>query len=116
MMNIKDIPMKSVYVKAWKFASQNPTKLIKHFNWTRGIVTGEEYARECTQALMNRINCRGGIEFKGRKFDSDYQRTMIQASNFLNHPRLIIDWLPKDLEKRFAHRLRKNLRKEGYDV
>lgn len=108
-MHIKDLPIKKVYIEAWKKALNNSATYFKHPDWTMGIVTGKEWADECSKALMKRINTRGGIEFKGRKYDSDYQRSILQASIALNTPRLIIDWLPKDLEKRFAYRLRKNM-------
>lgn len=108
-MHIKDLPIKKVYIEAWKKATDNPTTYFKHPDWTRGIVTGEEWAKECRKALMKRINSRAGIKFEGRKHDPDYERSILQASIALNHPRLIIDWLPKDLEKRFAYRLRKNI-------
>src|SRR5712672_2458621 len=42
----------------------------------------------------------------GRKFEHEWQIETYRASRQLNHPRLIIDWLPPWLHSRFKHRLR----------
>lgn len=108
-MNIKDLPHKKAYVEAWKKIYAHPEAFFNHPDWTRGALKGKDLQKEFSLALDRRINSRGGIEFKGRKHDPDYERSILQAANFINTPRVIIDWLPADLEKRFAHRLRKNM-------
>lgn len=108
MYNIKDLPHKKEYVEVWKKVLANPDSNFKHWDWSRGVVSGKVLAKEFSDALQKRINIRGGIVFKGRKHDPDWYRNILQSALKLNTPRLIIDWLPRDLEKRFAHRLRKN--------
>ena len=57
----------------------------------------------CLHAKINR-----GANMTGRKYGLDYQTEMRRAQRQLNHPRLIIDWLPADLKTRFEYRLRCN--------
>lgn len=64
-----------------------------------------KWLRECINKKINRFDSR----LKWRKFDSDYYYEMKRAQYQINYPRMIIDWLPKDLKTRFAHRLRCNM-------
>lgn len=107
-MNIKDLPHKKAYVEAWKKALANPDKVFKPIDWAKGSQTGSEIAQDFSKALQARINSRGKVIFRGRKYDSDWFWNMWRASKSLNTPRLVIDWLPPDLVKRFGYRLRKN--------
>ena len=68
----------------------------------------EQWQRWFIDCLNNKIN-RFDERKKFRKFDSDYYYEMRRAQSQINYPRLIIDWLPKDLKQRFAHRLRCNM-------
>lgn len=86
--------------------AMDPKALVKGFDHF-AAPAGEILAR-MREGLMDRINRHDLSYRRGRKFDSDYQRSMIFAARLLNQPRLIIDWLPPDLKERFASRLRVN--------
>lgn len=106
-MKIEDLPNPGIYVRLWRAALANPNKRFEHFDWTRGIVTGLELSKDFSKALQNRINSRGGLDYKHywRKYDGDYQSSIRRAAGEINTPRLLISYLPPDLRKRFAHRL-----------
>lgn len=68
--------------------------------------TREEIIRQFYEGMHDRINKHDPQYRKGRKWDQDWQRQIGHAARALNHPRLVIDWLPADLQKRFSYRLR----------
>jgi hypothetical protein len=95
------------YVDAVKLAKANPDRQFKHGLSTWWPVTGREIIREFMEGINDRINAH--LSRSGRKYSPDWHREMRHAANRLNHPRLIIDGLPAELEGRFSHRLRANM-------
>jgi len=106
------------YVRAWKLAITAPEEAVftKAFNWYPE--TRREVLCEFRRGLHDRINRRihgfpGTLQplphHNTRKHDHQWQIETHRAAIQLNQPRLIIDWLPPWLKKRFAHRLRENL-------
>ena len=63
-----------------------------------------KWLSDCINAKINRNDNRNY-----RKLNFDYQCELMRAARMLNTPRLIIDWLPKDLKERFDYRLRCNM-------
>jgi hypothetical protein len=72
--------------------------------WPEQIYDQDQWKCWFIDCLNKKINRKGVLN--GRKDDPDWQIEMKRAARQINHPRLIIDWLPRDLMKRFAHRLR----------
>jgi len=96
------------YCKAWRTLKEaKPDEQIK--GWDHFATEASEILHDIRFGIHDRINRHVPEYGHGRKWDSDWQRAMIQASDRLNTPRLIIDWLPEDLKERFAARLRVNL-------
>jgi hypothetical protein len=92
--------------QALAFAKAHPEGEIRvHWAWP-GTFTGAEWRAWFRQCLMTKINRHEPR--RGRKDDRAWFMEQWRASRELNHPRLIIDWLPQDLAQRFAHRLRRN--------
>jgi hypothetical protein len=95
------------YVAAWKACLGLPAST--HIG--RGVDGWGQNAGEALHDLRagmdDRINRHLPWYGKGRKWDNDWQRSMLQASHALNYPRLIIRWLPADLMKidRFRERV-----------
>jgi hypothetical protein len=93
---------------AMAFAKAHPTngRIRVHFAPMEPVFTGDAWRAWFRTCLMRKINrhepCRG------RKDCRDWFIAQWRASRELNHPRLIIDWLPADLAHRFAKRLRRN--------
>ena len=90
------------------FYRENPdgTIIIKEL-WPPREYTAETWAtwfRTCLHAKINRQT-----PATGRKHSLEYWWAMRRAQGMLNQPRMIIDTLPPELEKRFPHRLRKNM-------
>jgi hypothetical protein len=58
--------------------------------------------------LGERLACglAAAADGKGRNWSYEWQNDTMQAAARINHPRLIIDWLPPHLKTRFHHRLR----------
>ena len=96
------------YVKAWRAILTLPERqwLVRCPDGYGG--TASDALRQLRDGMHDRINRHIPGYGKGRKWDSDWQRTMTQSAHALNTPRLIIDWLPADLKARFAYRLRVN--------
>lgn len=106
------------YVRAWKLALAAPDNatFTNGFNWYPE--NKRDVLRTFRRGLHDRINRRiagfpGSLrpqEFpKTRKYSYEWQVETQRAAVRLNHPRLIIDWLPPWLNRRFAHRLRANI-------
>lgn len=94
-----------VYARAWKeLQKMEPGELVKGFDYF--AAPAREILEKMREGLMDRINRHDRSFGIGRKWDSDWQRTMIQSAIRLNQPRLIIDWLPPELKGRFNYRLR----------
>ena len=101
------------YVSAWKKALTAPAGATfeKGFNWYPE--SRENVLREFRRGLHDRINRRvpgfsGTLRPKsthGRKWQYEWQIETYRAAQQLNHPRLIIHWLPPWLKQRFQHRL-----------
>lgn len=94
-----------VYAKAWRELTGLPRDAqirgFDYFAMSAGAVL--DAVRE---GLMDRINRHIPDHGRGRKWSSDWQRMMGHAARQLNTPRLIIDWLPPELQARFGRRLR----------
>lgn len=106
------------YVLAWKRALVAPPGAVfeKGFNWYPE--RREEILREFRKGMHDRINRRiagfpGTLRTNAfpatRKYTYEWQLETYRAAVQLNHPRLIIDWLPLWLKKRYPHRLRENI-------
>lgn len=69
------------------------------------------WRREFIRALFARMDAKAGTVHKGRKWDSDYQRHMMNDGRAINTPRLIVRTTTittDDWRTRFAHRLTDN--------
>jgi hypothetical protein len=106
------------YVRAWKTALAAPPNAIFEKGFTWYSQTKAEVLREFQRGLHDRINRRidgfpGTLKPMAnpvtRKREYQWQLETYRAAQRLNHPRLIIDYLPPWLKKRFAHRLRENM-------
>lgn len=64
--------------------------------------------RDMRAAVHDRINLNGKLYGTGRKWSREWQIETRRAADQINHPRLIIDWLPEQLVARFSYRLRCN--------
>jgi hypothetical protein len=94
--------------EALAFAKAHPAGTIRvHWAPWPGTFTGTEWRRWFRQCLDRKINRQFPVS-RGRKDTPDWFMEQCRASRQLNQPRLIIHWLPPDLTKRFAHRLRSN--------
>lgn len=93
------------YVRSWRALKTLPLNRLvarwDHIDTPAGAILAK-----IAYGVHDRINRHIPWHGRGRKWDEDWQRAMIQASIRLNQPRLIIDWLPQDFTRRFAHRLR----------
>ncbi len=106
------------YTRAWKLALAAPTDAVFDKGFTWYSQTRAEVLREFRRGLHDRINRRihrfpGTLRVRPfpntRKYQYEWQLETYRAAIRLNHPRLIIDWLPAWLKSRFAHRLRANM-------
>lgn len=95
------------YVRSWRILRQmEPDNRVAGFG--HFPMPASEILRDLRYGMHDRINLRDQRFEKGRKWHHDWQRAMRHAQWQVNTPRLIIDWLPPDLEPRFSHRLRRN--------
>ena len=94
----------SQLLDTYQFFKQNPDGIVNihglEFPKSFDAQNWRLWFRDCLHQRINR-----NIIPKGRKHDPDYQTEMRRAANLLNHPRLVIDYLPPDLKQRFKHRL-----------
>lgn len=72
-------------------------------------VTREEFLAEYRdQIIQNAINARGGLVFKGRKFEPDYQVNLVRDKHLLadikNRIR-VYQFNTKEVRERFSHLL-----------
>lgn len=93
------------YVQCWrKVLSCAPgTEFKSGFN--RWPESRETILREFRRGMADRINRHIPGFGKGRKWAYEWQIETERAARQLNHPRLVIHWLPIWLKPRFAHRL-----------
>ena len=89
-----------------QFLKDNPDGLVPTGRWTNPTLNREQWNKWFIDCLNRKIN--RDMPTEGRKYSYEYFCEMRHAQNELNHPRLIIDWLPKDLKERFGYRLREN--------
>ena len=96
-------------VKVYKWAKSNPEGRIDLGRecWTNQYLSSDEWLRWFRNCLDEKLSSHLAGR-TGRKWDYDWWCEMRRAADQLNHPGLIIDWLPPDLQDRFAHRLRQN--------
>ena len=99
----RDVTLRE-YVRSWRILKTlPPDREVARFAWYP--MQAAEILRELRRGMHDRINRHLPDYGKGRKWDADWQRAMRHAANDLNHPRLVIHYLPPDLKARFAHRL-----------
>lgn len=92
------------YVRSWRaLQSMPPRQLVA--NWTWDSVPAGEILADLSYGVQDRINRHLPWFRRGRKWDEDWQRAMIQSAHALNTPRLRLHWLPPELKARFPHRL-----------
>jgi len=89
------------------FLRDNPNGLIPTGRWTNPTLNKDQWQKWFMDCLNNKINRE--LDMTGRKYDPNWYFEMRRAQHQINHPHLIIDWLPKDLKERFAYRLRENV-------
>lgn len=100
------------YVRGWKeVLTVAPDTQYKHGLSGYFSASAAEILRDYRRGMHDRINRRAGGHVlapetkRGRKDCSDWFYLMFRTSRDLNHPRLVIHWLPLELRERFAHRL-----------
>lgn len=92
------------YVAVWKAIKLAPSDLsVNGFEFFP--LPAEQVLREFGKGVSDRINRHIPAYGKGRKWSWIWQTETRRAADQLNHPRLIIHWLPSHLKPRFAHRL-----------
>lgn len=95
------------YVRSWKILKTlPPNRLVDR--WSHFPTPAGEILREISYGVHDRINKHLPWWHRGRKWAEDWQRETRQAADRINHPGLIIDWLPPWLKARYADRLREN--------
>lgn len=98
------------YARAWRRAkAASPGTVFERGLTSHFPVTREQLLEQFRYGTDDRISRKIPGYGKGRKWDEDWQRAMLQAQWKINTPRLILDWLPEDLRTRFAHRMRCNM-------
>jgi hypothetical protein len=98
------------YLRAWKAVLASPAgSEFRYSLCSPWPASREVILKEFSEGVHDRINRHIPGYGVGRKWSSDWQREAQHAANWLNHPRLIIDWLPTWLKERYAHRLRRNI-------
>ena len=89
-------------VKDW--LKDHPDGHIPTGRWTNPTMNRQQWNEWFIKCLHEKINRNESP--RGRKDNSDWFWEIKRASYQINHARLIIDWLPKDLKSRFSYRLR----------
>lgn len=94
-----------VYVASWKSLLKAPAgssiRGFGHFPESR-----EAILRELRAGIHERINKHLSWFGKGRKWSYEWQIETMRLAHQVNHPRLIISWMPAEWKPRFGHRLR----------
>jgi len=94
------------YLKAWRAVRRAPTGTeFKESLCGWWPASRETILQQYSDGVHDRINRHLPFYRKGRKWNQDWQRMMLQAARQLNTPRLCIHWLPMELRKRFAQRV-----------
>jgi hypothetical protein len=99
------------YAKMWRRVKEAPpgSTFNRSLRSSWIPVTREELLEQFSYGMNDRISRHIPGYGVGRKWDQDWQNSTWRVSRQINHPRLILSWLPPWLKKRFAHRLRENL-------
>jgi len=92
-------------VRQW--FKDNPNGTVHVHCWPPEIMTRGQWHNWLMNCLHDKIN--RNEKPRGHRDCQEYFIDMRRVSREINHPRLIIDYLPKDLKKRFAYRLRENM-------
>jgi hypothetical protein len=93
------------YARSWRVLLATPPETqIRGFEWYP--LPAREVLRELRRGMHDRISRHLPWYQRGRKWDHDWQRHAIQTAHAANTPRLVLDWAPRDLRARLAHRLR----------
>lgn len=94
------------YIRGWKAALELPPKVeVRDCPGTFGPASIEHVLCRLRDGLHDRINRHDPRYGRGRKWDPDWQRDAVQTAHRVNTPRLIVRWVPKDLQSRLQHRL-----------
>lgn len=98
----------AAYVKAWERALSMPGEsvVLGAPSDSRLPSTAAEALREFRAGLHDRINRHVPSYGNGRKWESDWQRAARYTAALVSRPRAVVDWIPRDLQARLAHRLR----------
>jgi hypothetical protein len=94
------------YLRAWKAALAAPHDAWfprTPCSWAGG--DRDQVLREFRAGIDDRINRHLPDYGRGRKWDPTWQLETLRAARALNHPRLVISWLPQWLKARYASRL-----------
>jgi hypothetical protein len=92
------------YTRAWKqLKGCDPNAHIAGFG--HFPERAHDVLRALRRGMHDRINRHLPWYGKGRKWDEQWQLDTRRASRDLNHPRLVIHWLPSWLKARFGHRI-----------
>jgi len=93
------------YCRSWRaLKAMDPAARVG--GWDHFATDAGAILRALREGMHDRINRRLAWSQDTRKWSPIWQRDMARASRDLNHPRLVIHWLPMDLRARFGHRLR----------
>lgn len=93
------------YVKWWHALKREPPHALSMVPGRFDGGTAAEALRELRAGMHDRINQHAPSYGRGRKWDSDWQRTAHQTARAVNTPRLIVRWVPFEFRARLAHRL-----------
>jgi hypothetical protein len=93
------------YVRSWQvLRGLPPDTEVRGWEWYPLPV--REVLAALRRGMHDRISRHLPWYQRGRKWDHDWQRHAIQTAHAANTPRLVLDWAPRDLRARLAHRLR----------
>jgi hypothetical protein len=93
------------YVAGWR-ALKAMDERAKVRGWDHFPAEAGAILRALREGMHDRINRALPWSQDSRKWSPLWQRDMARAARDLNHPRLVISWLPPELRERFGHRLR----------
>ena len=92
-------------VRQW--FKDHPGGTVKVHMWPEIVMNKNQWLKWFMDCLNEKINRYEKI--RGRRDCQEYFIEMIRAAREINHPRLIIDYLPRDLKIKFKNRLRENI-------
>ena len=95
------------YVAGWRkvaaLAATDPDARVH--GWDYFAEDAWRVLRDLRDGMHDRINRHIAGYGIGRKWDADWQRAARHCANEVNHPRLIVRYVPPDLRARLAHRI-----------